>query len=244
METLLVFLTTISAGFSAVTMNTRVHVHINTKNNWTDAQSYCRENYKDLSTIISAAEHLNLQYVACDQYPNSWIGLSRSLTNQNDFVWSDGGLPTPFTYWKNNQPDGASKHQDCVEVVEEGWADFYCDVPLPFFCFKSTIMESDKKTWEEALLYCRDQHTDLASLATSSQLQQVESKIVGENFVWVGLRFLAGSWHWLNNEPFENPASLTACPVSFDRCGGRNVITKSWENRNCDNKYSFLCDWM
>lgn len=245
METFLfVFLTTFSEGFSAVTMNTRVHVYVDTKMVWTDAQTYCRENYKDLSTITDAVEQSSLRDVAGAGYPHSWIGLCRSMTNQNDFVWSDGGLPTPFTYWKHKQPDGLSTHQDCVEVTEPGWADYYCNVSLSFFCFKSTVMESDTKTWEEALGYCRDQYTDLASLATSTQLQQVEPKIMVENFVWVGLRFLAGNWQWLNNEPLENPASLPTCPIFPYRCGGLNLLANKWENRNCNEKYSFLCDLM
>lgn len=240
---LFVFLLTFSKGFSAVTMNTRVHIHVNINKNWQEAQSYCREKYKDLSTITDSKEHLSLSEVAWSNYPNSWIGLYRSSTDKTRFIWSDGGLQTTFTTWKHNQPGDINSNQDCVETINDGWADYGCFNKLPFFCFKSTIMESDRKTWEEALGYCRDHYTDLSSL-TSKEIQQVENKIVSEEFVWVGLHFLAGNWYWLNLEPVKNKADLSECPIFPYRCGGRNLTNNKWEQRDCEEKHSFLCDWI
>ncbi|KAK7166149.1 hypothetical protein R3I93_006048 [Phoxinus phoxinus] len=156
------------------------------------------------------------------------------------FIWSDGDLHTNFYNWKSGQPGPKNGGQDCVEVDGDGWADWECGNALPFFCYSITL-ERDNKTWEEAMEHCRDHNTELASLTSNKQLQQAENNLNGETSVWVGLRFVAGQWYWLNTKPVGNDVSLPWCPAVPYRCGARNIKTKEWENRDCNDKLSFLC---
>ncbi|KAL1282203.1 hypothetical protein QQF64_001006 [Cirrhinus molitorella] len=173
--------------------------------------------------------------------------MHRNNTNLDQFIWSDEDLQTNFYQWKGNQPAAKDSGQNCVEVDGTGWADYGCDNDLRFFCYMT--LERDNKTWEEAVEHCKDHYTDLASLTTTQQLQQVKSNLRdemslrGETSIWVGLRFVAGQWFWLNTEPVTNQLvmSLPKCPEGPYRCGALNIMTEQWENRDCEEKLSFLC---
>uniref|UniRef100_A0A8C1R9S7 C-type lectin domain-containing protein n=1 Tax=Cyprinus carpio TaxID=7962 RepID=A0A8C1R9S7_CYPCA len=120
----LFFLLIFHGGFSAVT---RVHIHVNEGKTWKEAQSYCRQNYKDLSTISSTEENLRLRTMLGATNNHAWIGMYRNGTELDQFIWSDGDLQTNFYQWKGRQPDGKTNNQHCVEVDGTGWADFGCD---------------------------------------------------------------------------------------------------------------------
>lgn len=77
-------------------------------------------------------------------------------------------------------------------VLQSGlkWEDEHCSHPHPFLCFdESLILVQEKKTWEEALLHCRElqavgsteEHTthpyDLASLPEGSNALLDRDKI-------------------------------------------------------------------
>ncbi len=229
----LFFLLNIHGGFSAVT---RVYIHVNEWKTWSNAQSYCRQHYKDLSTVSSTEENLRLRSMLGGNH--AWIGMHRNLTNLDQFIWSDGDLKTNFYQWKGGQPNEKDSNQSCVEVDGEGWADFGCYNSLPFFCYMT--LERENKTWKEAMEHCRDHYTDLASL-TNEQLQQVKNNLMGETSIWVGLRFVAGQWYWLNTQPVASQISLPECPDQPYRCGALNIMTEQWENRDCEEKLRFLC---
>ncbi|ROL42607.1 hypothetical protein DPX16_14014 [Anabarilius grahami] len=135
----------------------------------------------------------------------------RNNTNLDQFIWSDGDLQTDFYNWKLGQPNERNSNQNCVEVDGNGWADYGCENDLAFFCYMT--LQRDKKTWEEAVEHCRDNYTELASLTDNEHLQQAENNLIGETSVWVGLRFGAGQWYWLNAEPVGIEVSLPWCPA-------------------------------
>ncbi len=220
--------------FSAVT---RVHIHVNQLKTWSEAQSYCRQHYKDLSTISSTEENLHLRSMLRGNH--AWIGMLRNHTNLDQFIWSDGDLQANFYQWKHNQPNAKDSNQNCVEVDGIGWADYECHHDLPFFCYMT--LERESKTWEEAMEHCRDHYTDLASLTTYELLQQVKNNLKGETSIWVGLRFVAGQWNWLNTQHAANQMSLPECPDQPYRCGALDITTGQWDNRDCEEKLHFLC---
>lgn len=103
------------------------------------------------------------------------------------------------------------------------------------------ILVNEKKTWEDALQYCRMHYTDLAFAASAADPPLVEEEAVAMPSVWVGLRFLDGQWFWLSKEQPEIPDSLPLCPLPNYRSGAHNMETYSWENRDCSEELSFLC---
>ncbi|KAL1282206.1 hypothetical protein QQF64_001009 [Cirrhinus molitorella] len=220
----------------------REHFLVKTPKNWTDAQSYCRKYYKDLSTITSQQEQDMLMQLTTET-SSKWIGLYRNTSNINQFLWSDGH-PFNFSKWEPGQPNNFNRDQNCV-YSNLMWVDFSCNILLHFFCYKTVfILVKEKKTWEKALQYCRTHHTDLASITTERQLQLIknETRESQTESVWTGLRYLVGQWFWVRNMTLGIQTPLPECPTQPYRCGAHNTKTDKWENRDCDEKLNFLCN--
>ncbi|XP_062861782.1 lectin BRA-3-like [Trichomycterus rosablanca] len=112
-----------------------------------------------------------------------------------------------------------------------------------FYCYRSWNLVTEKKTWLEALEYCKTNHTNLASPATEEQLRLAE-KVASQAetvSVWTGLQFLDGQWFWISGETLGTSDTLPSCPAYDRRCGARNLKTKTWENRDCNEKLNFIC---
>lgn len=107
------------------------------------------------------------------------------------------------------------------------------------------------KTWEEALNYCRMNYTDLVSLDT--EFDQTAVKNMSNNiqtaYFWTGLRFLDGSWFWMNRTSMHlakllnvNDLSfMPSCPAPRFRCGARSTTRDVLEARDCEEKLNFIC---
>ncbi|XP_029286597.1 dromaiocalcin-1-like [Cottoperca gobio] len=118
---------------------------------------------------------------------------------------------------------------------------------LQFFCF-NLIVPQFKKTWEQAMLYCRHKHNELTSLTSETEHLLALSEIKHSNIterVWIGLCFLGDRWLWVNGDTLE----YKAWPISGDqdhecpmqkRCG---ALSKEgvWENWECWDELNFIC---
>ncbi|RXN24422.1 macrophage mannose receptor 1-like protein [Labeo rohita] len=221
----------------------RKHFYVNIPMTWNDAQSYCRKYYEDLSTVTSQEEQDMLIQLAEGNNLDKWIGLYRNESDINQFLWSDGNF---FSYssWYSGQPNNNNGNQYCVTLLYN-WFDYECFHLYTFFCHKTFfILVKEKKTWGEALQYCRTHHSDLATITTERQLQLTKTETIESqtDSVWTGLRYLVGQWFWVNNKTLGIETSLSQCPAQPCRCGARNTKTDKWENRDCDEKLNFLCN--
>ncbi|XP_029948783.1 C-type lectin lectoxin-Lio2-like [Salarias fasciatus] len=109
-------------------------------------------------------------------------------------------------------------------------------------------MKDEKKTWEEALEHCREEHSDLISIVSETDRLLAETEMQRNNLtehVWIGLRFLADQWLWVDGETMV----YKAWPKGGDedhqcamwrRCGALTV-EGLWGNYNCEEKRYFLC---
>ncbi|KAI7814390.1 hypothetical protein IRJ41_014553 [Triplophysa rosa] len=218
---------------------TRKHFYINETKLWGDAQRYCREHYDDLSSVDSLEEFTGIGN-ARNSYSWSWVGL-RKISGQ--WLWSDGSNQY-FYNWGDSQPN--QEDSTCALVIYGHLNDWYCGYSYPFFCYKwepKLIVVREKKSWEDALQYCRTHHTDLASLPTFFHHLQVNkiTAMVESSSVWTGLRFHSGSWFWVSGEALGDQVWLPSCPVNNSYCGSRNLNTLSWENRDCMETLYFVC---
>uniref|UniRef100_A0A8C6TZN6 C-type lectin domain-containing protein n=1 Tax=Neogobius melanostomus TaxID=47308 RepID=A0A8C6TZN6_9GOBI len=94
----------------------------------------------------------------------------------------------------------------------------------------------ERLTWEEALQYCRTHHTDLASVASETEMMLIKkelSKDPSSDDVWIGLRFLAGEWLWVDGQPFSYE-SWGLLPAELCELEGWNV-------HDCEVRRHFLC---
>ncbi|XP_045569215.1 snaclec alboaggregin-D subunit beta-like [Salmo salar] len=118
---------------------------------------------------------------------------------------------------------------------------------LPFFCLKLIVVR-ESKTWEEALEYCREQHTDLTSLVSETELllAQRESRETQTTtaHLWMGLRYLANHWLWVNGDPVVYEAwpqgGQHQCPAWNLHCGAM-ATAGAWETRDCQESLNFIC---
>uniref|UniRef100_A0A667WZ90 C-type lectin domain-containing protein n=1 Tax=Myripristis murdjan TaxID=586833 RepID=A0A667WZ90_9TELE len=92
---------------------------VNKDKSWSDAQSYCRQNYTDLASIRNLTENEEIRGLISN---SSWIGLFRGT-----WKWSDGSTMS-FTKWDDNRPYGG--YWRCYHLVEKSmtWseAQSYC----------------------------------------------------------------------------------------------------------------------
>uniref|UniRef100_A0A667XP08 C-type lectin domain-containing protein n=1 Tax=Myripristis murdjan TaxID=586833 RepID=A0A667XP08_9TELE len=91
---------------------------------WSDAQSYCRQNYTDLASIRNLTENEEIRGLISN---SSWIGLFRDT-----WKWSDGSNVS-FTKWHDNQPSWGYEH--CVFSHLGKWHDVPCSISFYFACY-------------------------------------------------------------------------------------------------------------
>uniref|UniRef100_A0A8C6SVR3 C-type lectin domain-containing protein n=1 Tax=Neogobius melanostomus TaxID=47308 RepID=A0A8C6SVR3_9GOBI len=96
-------------------------------------------------------------------------------------------------------------------------------------------------TWEEALQYCRTHHTDLASVASETEMMLIKkelSKYPSSDDVWIGLRFLAGEWLWVDGQPFSYESWGASVKPS---CPDMSFSLEGWNVHDCEVRRHFLC---
>uniref|UniRef100_A0A8C9YA90 C-type lectin domain-containing protein n=1 Tax=Sander lucioperca TaxID=283035 RepID=A0A8C9YA90_SANLU len=107
------------------------------------------------------------------------------------------------------------------------------------FVFIDTTM-----TWTEAQSYCRDRHTDVASVRNMTENQKVQAMIpAGVNWVWIGLFRDSWKWSdgshssfsfWKNGQPDNKNGNETCVAADFSQSG-------AWEGWPCDVERAFIC---
>nr|XP_021333313.1 macrophage mannose receptor 1-like [Danio rerio] len=225
----------------------KIHHYVSDKMTSTYAQLYCQTYYSDLSTVSNEDLKLlsNNPQVTEDYY---WIGLFRDSQNPSVWRWSGGEQATDVK-WDNGQPE--EKNENCA-VVQKSSAkvhDVDCSWTTSFYCMEvfQLILVQQESTWEEALGYCRQNYYEFATLSSDLMMAQAkqESKSALTDDVWIGLRFLAGSWFWVNGEAFEYKAWSSKgdlqCPAMNQRCGVYNVKKQNWKPADCEQRLNFLC---
>uniref|UniRef100_A0A8C1E5M1 C-type lectin domain-containing protein n=1 Tax=Cyprinus carpio carpio TaxID=630221 RepID=A0A8C1E5M1_CYPCA len=106
-----------------------------------------------------------------------------------------------------------------------------------------------KETWEGALDYCRTHYNDLASLSTKEKMDSALLEITQAEteYVWTGLRHLAGDWLWVTGDDLNYTAwyqnEQPQCPARELHCGALDKQTKLWTHRDCEEKLSFFCQY-
>ncbi|KAL1271754.1 hypothetical protein QQF64_030770 [Cirrhinus molitorella] len=209
---------------------------------WSGAQSYCKVHHDDLSTVSN--EELQLLSDHPIVYPFFIVGLYQNT--QNMWKWSTGE-PATINKWDFGEPNLDTER--CGAVKEAKFHNIPCTWPLPFFCMEvfELILVQQTSTWEEALQYCRRHYTDLAILSSDVIMTETmnKSRAALTDDVWIGLRFIAGDWLWVNGEDLEYKGwpmgEELKCPAMNQRCGVYNVKQMVWKAVDCECRLNFLC---
>ncbi|XP_030278853.1 L-selectin-like [Sparus aurata] len=174
-----------ASGLSAVSSQVRRQYHfVYDRKNMPEAQKYCRETYTDLATIDNM-EDVKILIDIGDLSKISagyWIGLYDDV---NSWRWSlsdtsfykDG--ETEFRQWKSGQPDNINSREHCTVINGGGqWGDYDCENRHWFVCMDvrglnvTFVLMETLMTWTEAQSYCREHHTDLASVRNTAENQK------------------------------------------------------------------------
>uniref|UniRef100_A0A8C1KNM7 Si:dkey-11o15.5 n=1 Tax=Cyprinus carpio TaxID=7962 RepID=A0A8C1KNM7_CYPCA len=176
------------------------YVWVSEGRTWTEAQSYCREEYTDLASVRNETERQ--QILSIERFNNYvWIGLHRNR------LWSDQSNSS-FTYWLPStqtlpaEPDNGavipgqqgSQHCTAVSLQHFGqWTDERCFDGLPFFCYSgesddhhispSLPAEYVKRGVDEART-SKQRHHEIERLSQNQSLMEEDSALQFSIQLW------------------------------------------------------------
>ncbi|XP_016431551.1 macrophage mannose receptor 1-like isoform X2 [Sinocyclocheilus rhinocerous] len=165
---------------------------------WRNAQSFCRANHMDLSSVRSQSENQQIQQLI---NTGVWIGLFR-----DSWEWSDKSTSS-FRNWAPTEPHS---NENATVLVKSGsrtgqWEDWPCNSQFTFVCQKDQfILIKQNLSWSEAMTYCRQNHVDLVSVPSPQIEQRVMNvaRRASTAAVWMGLHHYCSMnmWLWLRGE--------------------------------------------
>ncbi|XP_039532863.1 macrophage mannose receptor 1-like isoform X1 [Pimephales promelas] len=221
----------------------RQYHYINVRMSWPEAQSYCREKYTDLATVDTMDDVNRLVNIVDAGYSGSvWIGLKRGT--QTRWAWSNGeNKSSLYSNWASGEPN---QNEDCVSILYGSWFDMGCSYRRYFVCYKENngyTMVKTAKTWSDAQSYCRQYHTDLATIHNSEENQQITQILFSGYYIWIGL--FQDSWEWSDkwSRFFRNWAAGQPSQTSGsgDCVGMSTTNSGKWAQENCDLQQPFIC---
>ncbi|KAI4823310.1 hypothetical protein KUCAC02_011903 [Chaenocephalus aceratus] len=252
MEKVLLIIIALS-GLSAASSHAERQYHfVSEAKSMSEAQRYCREKHTDLATVDSMEVVKLLNDMAGQHNQSAWIGLH---DDRDTWRWSMsdpsfyGPGETEFRPWGTGGLNNGHNDQ-CTYLDSYGtgaWLDYDCNGHLRAICFDVTgpnaafVPIYSILTWTEAQSYCREHHTDLASVRNKAENRQI-FELVSEGFYWIGLYRDAWKWsdgsnssfkYWAEKKP--NLSALKVCVTAdFDNFG-------KWDYLDCGVERPFIC---
>ncbi|XP_031440584.1 C-type mannose receptor 2-like [Clupea harengus] len=183
---------------------------------------------------------------------DAWIGLKQGSSPKWQWSLADRDLyredGAEFREWDSDPPEGTNK-KDCTVMKGNGkWRRKKCDKKMPFICYdekNSThpyVLVTDEKNWADAQRYCREKHTDLASVRNQIENDQIKENINIKIKTWIGLFRDAWEWsdgstssfrHWETGEPNYNDSPDGFC--------AQIASSGQWNDADCHNPSNFIC---
>ncbi|XP_030286572.1 macrophage mannose receptor 1-like [Sparus aurata] len=241
-----------ASGLSVVSSQVRRQYHfIKEMKTMHEAQKYCRAKYTDLATIdnmedmnivIDVAKKSKGVYIGLYDDVNSWRW---SLSDTSFYKEGEAG----FRQWKTGLPDNSNSLEHCALMYNGLWDDSDCKSRRKSVCMDvrglnvTFVLIGTLMSWTEAQRYCRDRHTDLASVRNTAENQQVKGVVPPGEQAWIGL--FRDSWKWSDG----STSSFRYWSVSDGQPNGGNLacvvatIGKAgkWFNDSCEYKLPFVC---
>ncbi|CAB1345719.1 unnamed protein product [Coregonus sp. 'balchen'] len=171
---------------------------------WYEAQTYCRNKYTDLVSIMNDVQKEEVENKGMNSTTPYWIGLL-----YDDWEWADGGRSAYRDWWHTP----SIKYPGAAENGTFLWPFGMTTVPLinrgNVLCSEGNVnihIIRERMSWEQALDYCKNNHDGLLRIETEDDLKVIQHTLNVSNLtghVWVGLRQsrLFGFWVWTNGLP-------------------------------------------
>ncbi|XP_051974099.1 uncharacterized protein LOC127637194 isoform X1 [Xyrauchen texanus] len=186
------------------------------------ARAICTQNYTDLVTVYDEQDNLELtKMIKLPLSSTALIGAHRNATNSS-YKWSNGD---EVTFSKLTDYCGEIC---CAAMKADGeWESVQYNTTKYFMCYDQDGEASNKyklinesKTWFDAQLYCRNNHTDLVTIRDETENNQVKEKgKSSSNPFWIGL--FSDNVEWIDR--------------------GKSANRKSWINSTDSSEHFALC---
>ncbi|XP_069054026.1 macrophage mannose receptor 1-like isoform X2 [Lepisosteus oculatus] len=210
------------------------------KKSWVEAQKYCRYNHTDLVTVFTEEQQNKLLSLTnTGEADGAWIGL---YNNTQSDLGSGGAAGSPYT-----QTQG----RVCVLMDSAGgWEERDCQERNYFMCLNKTersnvtLIELNQ-TWTEAQSLCRQNHTELVSVRSQSENEEVR-RSARRHRVWIGLYNEPWKWSDQGASSFRNWAGGQPGSAGGQRCAQVDLQGSprgGWTETNCSEIRPFFCHW-
>ncbi|KAL7880286.1 hypothetical protein SRHO_G00025400 [Serrasalmus rhombeus] len=250
-RSIIMFLLFFSSLLTLSSCLSRQYYFVNVNKNWSEAQAICRQSYTDLATIENDNDQSSVIAAVNGSFNfQIWIGQYEDVQNSWRWYLDDdtfyGVGERNYRNWDSNAPDNTGGKEMCTQMVTNGfWNDVNCNLLAKFICYNgytnSNIMISLTMNASDARQYCRQYHTDLASIRNAIENQQILNLTAGQA-VWIGL-YRTRLWSDQSNSTYEN--WLTGEPNNL---GGTEHCTTvwmyfsgQWNDSPCNFAYPFIC---
>ncbi|KAF3707705.1 Lithostathine Islet cells regeneration factor [Channa argus] len=200
-----------------------------------------------LATVANLNENAKLSFIP-DVGSIVWLGLYDDLRIWN---WAIGNAyfnnDIDFDNWALDEPYDTRTVESCALMSTQGiWHDTPCSNLHSAVCYdeqdpSTYIFVQTDMTWSQARDYCRSNHTDLASITTTNENNEIASLL--SSSAWIGLHRKPWAWadaslstfnNWDDNEPSSSAKNMLSC-------AGVNTTTRKWWNADCDEQHYFVC---
>lgn len=127
------------SGLSAVSAKVLLqYVYVNETLPWTEARTYCRQNYRDLAPVTSSSINSRIQHLIHGVEQPVWIGLH---DNMRTWVWSFRSQrhenKLNYKNWRHDEPDNMRASENCTAITMYGyWVDTPCMKQYSVVCFQ------------------------------------------------------------------------------------------------------------
>ncbi|XP_052376203.1 macrophage mannose receptor 1-like [Oncorhynchus keta] len=254
------FLILLFSGLSILPSSLPHQFHfVNLIKTWTEAQSFCRQNYTDLVTIdddMADMKKLNNTVSAAGWIESAWIGLYNIM---DIWRWSLGNRELEVEgFWAQGQTNIDPNSKDvCVCMMQNGsWFNNNCNTTWNFVCYDKNatnkyIHINESKTWSDAQSYCREKHTDLASVRNTTEMQAIKTiTLTHDNNptyrAWIGLHKPLGVWRWSDQSgsSYRNWDSNEPNGAGMGKEGyfcGEVKLSGKWNDKGCTHEQPFIC---
>uniref|UniRef100_A0A3B4B8T1 C-type lectin domain-containing protein n=1 Tax=Periophthalmus magnuspinnatus TaxID=409849 RepID=A0A3B4B8T1_9GOBI len=99
---------------------------------------------------------------------------------------------------------------------------------------------STPSSWNDALAYCRQHHTDLAVIESSSQNTDVYNSITPKASAWIGLYRVPWTWSDQSLSTFRNWRDASPNNPTAQHCLAENP-QHLWDDDYCETMFPVIC---
>ncbi len=115
---------------------------------------------------------------------------------------------------------------------------------MPTATTKTTVLIQEKKSWSDALNYCRLYHTDLAKIENQDENAKLKLLLNDQNVDRAYMGLYRDTWKWSDQSSSVFGAWVFPEPNNYggvEFCAQLNLPSAQWTDVSCSNKLRFVC---